>query len=120
LPTKPDFSGEWILNREACTLSPGADAMRTAVVRIEHRDPKFRYHGEFVSDTGTVNPEFELMTSGPGLVWEGDALVFTHFDGDFNMSFRYELIDDGRRLQAVEVVRAPGRNQDNVWIFERR
>jgi len=94
--------------------------MRTAVVRIEHRDPKFRYHGEFVSDTGTVNPEFELMTSGPGLVWEGDALVFTHFDGDFNMSFRYELIDDGRRLQAVEVVRAPGRNQDNVWIFERR
>jgi hypothetical protein len=120
LQTKPDFSGEWILDRQACTLSPGADAMRTAVVRIEHSDPTFRYQGEFVSDTGTVKPEFELMTSGPVLVWEGDALLFRHVDGDFKLSFRYELIDDGRRLQAVEVLRSPGRNQDNVWIFDRR
>src|SRR5215470_4725624 len=80
---KPDFSGEWTLNRQACSLSPGADAIRTGVVRIEHRDPTFRYNGEFVSDTGTVRPEFELMaeeratagaqeemTSGASLRWK--------------------------------------------------
>src|SRR5256885_63751 len=95
LSHKPDFSGEWTLNRQACTLSPGADAIRTAVVRIEHRDPKFRYHAEFVSDTGTVQPEFELMaeeraaaslqqemTKGASLQWEGDALLFIHADGE--------------------------------------
>ena len=26
---KPDFSGEWILNRLASTLSPGADAVQS-------------------------------------------------------------------------------------------
>jgi hypothetical protein len=129
---KPDFSGEWTLNRQACSLSPGADAIRTGVVRIEHRDPTFRYHGEFVSDTGTVRPEFELMaeereaasaqeqmTSGASLRWEGDALIFTYADGDLSICFRYELTDAGRRLRAVEKLRASGRTQDNIWIFDR-
>src|SRR5262245_197333 len=124
---KPDFSGEWILNRQASTLSPGADAIRTGVVRIEHRNPKFRYQAEFVSDTGTVRAEFELMseereadstqqemTSGASLRWEGDALLFTYADGELKISFRYELMDMGRRLRAVERLRASGRSQDNI------
>ena len=40
---KPDFSGEWILNRQASTLSPGADAVQSGVWRIEHREPTFRH-----------------------------------------------------------------------------
>ena len=39
---QPDFSGEWVLDRAACTLSPGADGVRSAVWHIEHRDPRFR------------------------------------------------------------------------------
>ena len=129
---KPDFSGEWILNRQASTLSPGADAIRTGVVRIEHLDPKFRYQGEFVSDTGTVKSAFELMaeresgstqeelTSGANLRWEEDALLFTYADGELKISFRYELMDSARRLRAVEVLRGKGRTQDNIWIFDRR
>src|SRR5215471_641491 len=129
---KPDFSGEWILNRQASTLSPGADAVRTGIVRIEHRDPKFRYQAEFVSDTGTVKPEFELMTdewkadraqeemtTGSSLRWEGDALLFTYAGSELKISFRYELIDAGRRLRAVEQLRGSGRSHDNVWIFDR-
>ena len=121
LQQKPDFSGEWILNRQASTLSPGADAMRTGVVRIEHRDPKFRYQGKFVSDTGTVKAEFELMAEereDASLRWEGDALIFTYADEHINISFRYELIDGGRCLRAVERLRASDRNQDNIWIFD--
>jgi len=129
---KPDFSGEWILNRQASTLSPGADAIRTGVVRIEHLDPKFRYQGEFVSDTGTVKSAFELMaepeggstqeelTNGANLRWEEDALLFTYADGELKISFRYELMDSARRLRAVEVLRGKGRTQDNIWIFDRR
>lgn len=102
-------------------------------MRIEHRDPKFRYEGEFVSDTGGVRAKFELiseerdaagahqeMTSGSSLRWEGDALVFTYADGDLKISFRYELMDAGRRLRAIEQLRASGRTQDNIWIFDRR
>jgi hypothetical protein len=36
------------------------------------------------------------------------------------MSWRYELLDGGRRLRAIEQLRGSGREQDNVWIFERR
>jgi len=129
---KPDFSGEWSLNRQASTLSPGADAIRTGVVRIEHRDPKFQYQAEFVSDTGTVQAKFELMAeeretdgaqqemkSGASLRWDVDALLFTYVDGDLRISFRYELMDAGLRLRAVEQLRASGRSQDNIWIFDR-
>src|SRR5262245_66462278 len=109
---KPDFSGEWILNREASSLSPGADAIRSGVVRIEHRDPKFRYKGEFVSDNGKVQPEFELMsqeqadsaqqemTSGASLRWEGDALLFSYAERHSEVSIRNRPIQSGRDLRA--------------------
>lgn len=87
---EPDFSGEWILNRQASTLSPGADAVRSGVVRIEHRAPSFRYKAAFVSEGGPLQYEYELLSAGREIVstqqgittvsslrWEGDALVAT-------------------------------------------
>jgi hypothetical protein len=32
---------------------------------------------------------------------------------------RYELQEGGRRLRAVEQIRGAGRDQDNLWVFER-
>ena len=134
--TKPDFSGEWILNRPACTLSPAADAIRSASVQIEHHDPTFKYNGEFVSDTGSRKVQYELLSDGrelrstpdgttivSRLHWEGDALITSSLvqfpNGEMTISFRHELLDGGRRLRAVEQLRTNGRDQDNVWIFDR-
>jgi hypothetical protein len=134
---KPDFSGEWTLNRQASTLSPGADAMQSGFLRIEHREPVFRYNAEFVSATGPIKYVYELQTDGrevaatqqgvasvSSLRWEADALVFTgriqRPGGDLTISFRYELFENGRRLRAVEQLRGRRRDQDNVWIFDRR
>lgn len=40
---KPDFSGEWKLNRQASTLSPTvARAAQSGVLRIEHHEPRFK------------------------------------------------------------------------------
>jgi hypothetical protein len=33
---------------------------------------------------------------------------------------RYELVDDGRRLRAIEQGRSPQGNHDAVWIYDRR
>lgn len=134
---KPDFSGEWILNRQACTLSPGADAVRSAVAQIEHRDPTFKYTAEFVSDIGSRKVEYELLSDGREvrstyqdttilscLQWEEEALMASWLvqrsDGEMNISFRHELLEGGSRLRAVERLRGGGRDQDNTWIFDRR
>jgi len=134
---KPDFSGEWVLNRAASTLSPGADAMQSGGVQIDHKEPVFRYQATLVSAGGPIEYGFELRSDGrevtgtergratsSSLRWDGDALVYNgrvqRSDGELKISFRYELLDGGRRLRAVEQLRGGGRDQDNVWIFDRR
>jgi hypothetical protein len=134
---KPDFSGEWQLNRQASVLSPGADAMQSGTVRIDHREPMFHYKAAFVSEGGPLQIEYELKSDGREIVttqegvstesrlsWEGDALVASwrirRPDGEMTISFRHELVDAGRRLRAVERLRGTERQQDNVWVFDRR
>jgi hypothetical protein len=88
---KSDFSGEYVLDRRASPLSSGAAAVQSGVVRIEHREPLFRYWAKFVADGRTVEYSFELLTDGPEvalgendvsrLYWEGDALVSEHRSG---------------------------------------
>jgi hypothetical protein len=134
---KPDFSGEWVLNRQACTLSPGADTVQSGHWLIDHHEPVFHHKASFVMEAGPRDYEYELRSDGPALPgtdqeaspggwlnWEGDALVVTFREpiptGLMTVSFRYELIDDGRRIRASEQVRGTSWDQDNVRIFERR
>lgn len=107
---KSDFSGEYVLDRWASTLSSEAAAVQRAVVRIEHREPVFRYRATFVADGKTVEYSFERLTDGrevsvgenemSRLYWEGDALVSEDRTGTpdpvLTVSWRYELIDGGR------------------------
>src|SRR5207247_8167468 len=85
---EPDFSGEWIFNRQASLLSPGADAVQSGVWRIEHREPTFRHKAAFATESHPIEYEYELLSDGrevvgtePGartvssLRWEGHALV---------------------------------------------
>jgi hypothetical protein len=135
---KPDLSGEWKLNRQACMLSPVvAPAVRSGVLRIDHREPRFTSHLTIVFDGKPVESKFELLSDGrevgttddrsqrivSSLRWDGDALVATWRiqgpDGELTISFRYELQDGGRRLRAAEQLRGGGRDQDNLWVFER-
>jgi hypothetical protein len=115
---KPDFSGEWVLNRQASTLSPGADAVQSAFVRIEHREPTFRCKGAFVTQSNPFEYEFELLSDGREIVnthddvqtvsrlqWDGDALLVIwrtqRPDGEQKISFRYELVDGRRRCEQL-------------------
>ena len=134
---KPDFSGEWRLNRQASTLSPSvAPAAQSGALHIEHRDPTFKCHMTIVLGGKPVETKYELLTDGrevtsaeggrrtvSRLRWDGDALIATWRveipNGEMTIVFRYELLDQGRRLRASEQLRGAGRDQDNVWVFER-
>jgi hypothetical protein len=130
---KPDFSGEWILNRPASTLDAGAAAIETGTVWIDHRKPSFRFRTTMWAGGRSLKYGYESISDGKevaregsidSLRWDGEALVFTgrsqSADGLRTMSFRYELLDGGRRFRAVEQIRCAGRDQDNICIFERR
>jgi hypothetical protein len=133
---KPDFSGEWQLNRQASILSPiVAPAVQSGALRIEHHDPSFKCHMTIVLDGKPFETKYELLTDGREVVstegrrivsrlrWDGDALVATWQieipNGEMTIAFRYELQGGGRRLRAAEQLRGGGRDQDNVWVFER-
>lgn len=132
---KPDFSGEYELDRRASTLNPDAAGVESAVLRIEHREPVFRCSAKWIAGGETLMEySFELLADGPEtapgendssrLYWQGDSLVAEHRTGTpdhvMTMSWRHDLIDDGRRLRATERLRGGGRDQDNVWEFVRR
>ena len=135
---KPDFSDEWKLNRQASTLSPVvAPAAQSGVLRIEHHEPKFAAQQTIVLDGKPFESKFELLTDGrevattddrgrrtvSTLRWDANALVATwRIQGtgsEVTISFRYELEDGGHRLRAAEQIRGGGRDQDNLWVFER-
>jgi len=130
---KPDFSGEYSLIRNASLLGPAASAIVTAQLRLTHDDPRFRCSARFASNDDAKEFTFERFTDGRGSApsehetsrcyWDAETLVsedrFGTGDGAMIMTWRYELLDDGRRLRATEQIRGAGRDQDNVWEFER-
>ena len=131
---KPDFSGEYVLDRRASALSAGAAAIQSGRVRIDHREPSFRYSAAFAADgAAPLEYSFELVTDGrevssaenevSRLYWDGDALVAEHRAGTphpvFAMTWRYELLEGGR-LRATEHMRGGRRDQENVWEFDRQ
>ena len=126
---RPDFSGEYVLNRAASTLSPlGAASVQTASVRIQHVEPSFRCEGKFsFPNIEPIQWTFELTIdagdapqspSGPGVRWDGGALVVSMPNGAATITFRYAFTEDGR-LRMAEQLRGTDHDQDNLWIFDR-
>jgi len=134
---KPDFTGEWQLNRQASALTPAvAAAVQSGTMRIEHREPTFECEMTIVMDGKPVQKKFEMRSDAGEVVatqgerrivshlrWEGDALVATwSVEGPsqkMTISFRYALEADGQRLRAAEELRGSDHDQDNAWVFER-
>jgi hypothetical protein len=130
---KPDFSGEWVLDRQASRLTGGASAIEAGVLRIDHRNRKCGFQismsagGECIERAweSSLSDEIEVVDNGfySRLFWEGDALVFecgsTDSDAVWSMLWRYELLESGQRLQALEQMRGRG-DFDNNWIFQKR
>ena len=135
---KPDFSGTWVLNRQASTLPPPVSAVESGVVRIEHREPSFSFHRTYVIGGAPREASFAVQTDGretsetgpKGLTtiftlgWASDTLVLAmRIQGPgftATNDVRYELLNSGTRLRATEQGRSPQGDHDAVWIYDRQ
>jgi len=135
---KPDFSGEWVLNRQDSTLPPPVSSVESGVVRIEHREPAFTFHRSYVIGGAPREARFTLATDGRDVTetgpqgmpsvstlrWDGAALVLAmRIKGpgfEATNDVRYELLNGGCRLRATEQGRGPQGSHDAVWIYDRR
>ena len=70
--TRPDFSGEWVLNRQESVLPPPVSDVESGVVRIEHREPSFRFQRRYVIAGTPREASFAVQTDG-GEVTETSA-----------------------------------------------
>jgi hypothetical protein len=68
---RPDFSGEWTLNREASALSPVvAPVVQSGFVKIEHREPTVSVHLSIQMDGKPFDARFQRSSE-----WDGEALA---------------------------------------------
>ena len=134
-PPKPNFSGKYVLDRNASKLEGGAASIRGAVLGIDHYEPMIRIDAKFEFFDKTFAWSMQRTSDGrekvdpsdprnfSSLRWDNDALLFTDRTSgpvEVTMTWCYELVDSGRRLQASERIRGGGRDQDNVWVFNRQ
>jgi hypothetical protein len=135
--TRPDFSGEWALDRPASSLQGDMTAVESGTVRIQHREPSFAFTRTFVIKAQPIDTSFEIQTDGRELAnvnrglasksrmeWQGNSLLLTVLidgpRGTVSNVVRYELLDGGRTLRAVEDVGGAAPTHHNVWMFARR
>jgi hypothetical protein len=106
--------------------------METGVLRIDHRDPKCSFQISMSAGGKSVEHAWESLQSDEipvvdgfysRLFWEGDILAFEcgskGADETWSMLWRYQLLDSGLRLRAVEQMRGRGGDFDNTWIFQK-
>ena len=134
---RPDFSGEWTLDRSASSLQGDMAAVESGVLRISHREPSFGFARTFVIKTQPIATAFDIQTDGrevansnrgltsrSRLEWQGNSLLLTVLidgpRGTVSNVVRYELLDGGRTLRAVEDVGGAAPTHHNVWMFARR
>lgn len=134
---KPNFSGEWVLNKAKSTLVKQLAGIEKGVIRIEHHDPVFKFHRTFTTGGKDDNFLYELTTNGKEIVgeegnrklysrlyWDGDALVYATRivlpQGEATNVVHYRLLANGRELHVKERFRGPKLSYDNLWVLDKQ
>lgn len=135
---RPNFTGDWTLDLKNSQLHDDFRALERGVVRIDHREPAFKFHRTFFVKGQPNEAFYEVTTDGrehrsidpnggatvATMHWEEMALVIhqriSHPKaGQMNNKVQYELLDNGQTLRSTEDFDGGGRSHHNVWIFRR-
>lgn len=131
---RPDLSGTWLLDKGKSRLE--ADQADTAILYIEHEDPRLRLTRAYVSDGKADVFNEVLLANGKEDVkrwkedstvyrcrWESDELILESRErkgGKESLTvMKLSLAPDGRTLAFEERFAGPGRKFENTLVLER-
>ena len=134
---KPNFSGEWVLNKAKSTLMKELGGIERGVIFIEHNDPVFKFSRIFTTGGKDDSFAYELTTDGKEVIgeegsrklhsrlyWDGVALVYATRivlpQAEAINVVRYRLAANGRELRAEEQFRGPKLSYDNLWVLDKQ
>jgi hypothetical protein len=128
--SKPDFSGTWKLNVAKSEM--GGSPVTEIVVRVDHKEPIFKYIAKGVSGGEAFEDSLELNTSGkptPGpngmtsvTRWEGNAILVEgkSADGAATITVRFSMSADGKTAIRDAVMKFPDGQQKLHEIYEKQ
>ncbi|HEU0176209.1 MAG TPA: hypothetical protein VFV58_18245 [Blastocatellia bacterium] len=130
--TKPNFSGEWKMNREK---SKFADSGPNAVlIKIDHKEPALTEEWSMSTSDGELSFQAKYTTDGKEIEqevmgrmaktsakWEGDALVIEFKTADSFFRRKISLSADGKTMTKV-VAHGPsgGDPMEDTVVFEKQ
>jgi hypothetical protein len=133
---KPNFSGEWGLDREKSDYGPQPVPMKLTQT-IVHEDPKLaitlaiegpngEYKGELKYTTDGKESSNEVLnnTVKATAKWDGDTLVIdskSNFNGnDITLNDRWTLSADGKTLAIKRHFQGPQGAADQTIVLEKK
>jgi hypothetical protein len=135
---RPDFSGDYVLNREKSQLQVRQAAeLERGVVGIAQKGSSFKFARVFTA-RGKDDPfsyqlmigdkevagEEDGMKTFSRIYWDNDALVYeTRMlapRGEATNVVRYTLEEGGNVLHADETFHGPWLSYRNLWVFDRK
>jgi hypothetical protein len=130
--TKPNFSGEWKMNREKSKFADGGpDAI---LIKIDHKEPALTeewtlstsegdrsFKAKYTTDGKETEQEVMGRTAKTSAKWDGDALVIEFKAADGFFKRKITLSADGKTLTKV-VTHAEGGGDptEDTVVFEKQ
>jgi hypothetical protein len=130
---RPDYTGEWKLDRSRSDLGP-LETLAVLVRKVTHDDPRLTIEIEVDRGTGRQSGELRLLTQGEDVsstiageettgsaLWLGDHLLMTttrELDGlKVKIDELWTLSVDGMTLRVDAVVTTPSGREELLAIF---
>jgi len=127
---RPNLTGTWKLNTEKSDT--GGQNVQDLIVKIEHKDPMFRYTAAGSAEGNNFEESAELSIGGKettasnGLLvsarWEGNVMVATFHSADDSFSgiARHSLSEDGKTITRDAVIKTPEGENKQHMILEKQ
>jgi hypothetical protein len=129
--TKPDFSGEWKMNREKSKFAGGGPD--NLLIKIDHKEPSFvedwkmstadgerSFQAKYTTDGKETEQDVMGRRAKTSAKWEGDALVIEFKTENGFFKRKIMLSADGKTITKAVTQSRDGEQTEDTVVFEKQ